>query len=193
MARTNALQKHLKPGRVYRRQQLLAWSSNADRDLRKLVRVGLLKKQSFGVYACPKETAFGAAPPEDRTLVAAFLKDDRFLLTSFSLYNTLGVGTTQLYNEQVVYNHKRHGKMKLGNRTFDFRLKPYFPSQVTPEFLLVDLVNNLNYLAEDREAVLRNVVAKAKEMDQKKLSRAVKSYAGARARKFFAGKLESIA
>lgn len=72
-------------------------------------------------------------------------------------YNSLGVGTTQLYNEQVVYNRKRHGKFKLGNRTFCFRVKPYFPKDLSKEFLLVDLVNNISRLAEDQNAVLGRV------------------------------------
>jgi hypothetical protein len=37
----------------------------------------------------------------------------RFLLTSPNAYNTLGVGTTQLYDKTVVYNHKRHGHFML--------------------------------------------------------------------------------
>ena len=36
-------------------------------------------------------------------------------------YNALGLGLTQLYNRLIVYNHKRHGIFKLGNKTFDFR------------------------------------------------------------------------
>lgn len=61
---------------------------------------------------------------------SAFLKDDRFLLTSPNAYNALGLGTTQLYNRRVVYNHKRHGKFVRGGRTYDFRVKPHFPRQV---------------------------------------------------------------
>jgi hypothetical protein len=34
------------------------------------------------------------------------------------------VGTTQLYDKTVVYNHKRHGNFSLGGRKFDFRVKP---------------------------------------------------------------------
>ncbi|RYG31935.1 hypothetical protein EON81_21775, partial [bacterium] len=41
-------------------------------------------------------------------------QDNRFLVTSPNAYNTLGVGTTQLYNKKTVYNHKRHGNFTLG-------------------------------------------------------------------------------
>lgn len=72
-------------------------------------------------------------------------------------YNSLGVGTTQLYDKTVVYNHKRHGESQLGNRKFAFRVKPRFPKSLTREFLLVDLVNNVDRLAEAKDEVLRRV------------------------------------
>jgi hypothetical protein len=100
-------------------------------------------------------------------LIKSFLKDDRFLLTSINAYNSLGVGTTQLYNQRTVYNHKRHGDFKLGNKDFSFRVKPHFPKKATPEFLLVDLVNNLDTLAEDQSELLKNISWKVHTMDPK--------------------------
>ncbi|MEI9899953.1 MAG: hypothetical protein WDN31_07155 [Hyphomicrobium sp.] len=55
-----------------------------------------------------------------------------FLLTAPNAYNSLGVGTTQLYDMTVVYNHKRHGAFTLGSRRFDFRVKPAFPKSLSP-------------------------------------------------------------
>lgn len=185
MKTLEAVKKHLKPGQVYRRADLEKWSRAVDRHLHQLVAEGTLEKLSPGVYHYPQKSAFGLTPPDDETLVRTFLKDDRFLLTSPNAYNALGVGTTQLYNERVVYNHKRHGLFKLGGRTFYFRMKPFFPKDLSPEFLLVDLVNNLNNLAEDREAVLNKVKERALSMDRKRLRRTVGEYAGARARRFF--------
>ncbi|WP_426032776.1 hypothetical protein [Caulobacter sp. DWP3-1-3b2] len=66
---------------------------------------------------------------------------------------SLGVGTTQLHNKTVVYNHKRHGKFALGGRTYDFRMKPAVPKKLSREFLLVDLVNNLDQLGEDPRGI----------------------------------------
>jgi hypothetical protein len=66
------------------------------------------------------------------------------------------------------------GKFLTHKVTFERRLN--VPRQLSPEFLLVDLVNELGDLAEDREAVLSRVREKAKEMDPKKLSRAVSLY-----------------
>jgi hypothetical protein len=56
--------------------------------------------------------------------------------------------TTQLYDKTVVYNRKRHGDFSFGGRKFAFRVKPAFPKSLTKEFLLGDLVNNVDQLAE---------------------------------------------
>jgi len=180
------LKKHLHPGEVYRRADLAQWSNAVDRHLHQLQEEGKLTKLSAGLYYCPKQTAFGKAPVEDEKLVEAFLKDKRFLLSSPNAFNALGVGTTQLYNETVVYNHKRHGHFPLGGRTFDFRVKPHFPKALSEEFLLVDLVNNLDRLAENADAVLSHVKDKSKALDTPAFRRTVRNYGDLRARKFFA-------
>jgi hypothetical protein len=95
----------------------------------------------------------------------------------------LGVGTTQLYNGKTVYNHKRHGDFNLGGMTFSFRVKPHFPNKVTPEFLLVDLLNNLDQLAEDSNEVVSKVRSKAKIMDAKKLKKSLQEYGSVKTKK----------
>lgn len=101
-------------------------------------------------------------------MVESFLKDYRFLLITPNSYNSLGVGTTQLYNKKVVYNHKRHGTFKLGNREYEFQLKHHFPTKLSEEFILVDLANNLDSLAEDYDLVLNKLLVKSLQMPQKK-------------------------
>lgn len=176
---------HLNPGHVYRRADIEKWSNAVDRHLSQLQKEKTLFKLSGGMYYCPKESPFGPVPPSDHELVKAFLKDDRFLLTTPNAYNSLGVGTTQLYNETVVYNHKRHGIFKLGIRSFRFVLKHHFPSDLCDEFLLVDLVDHINQLAENRERILNLVKIKAKSMNQKHLKNAILNYGGVRAKKMF--------
>ncbi|SHL46915.1 hypothetical protein [Bradyrhizobium lablabi] len=110
---------------------------------------------------------------------------DRFLLTSPNAYNSLGVGTTQLYDKTVVYNHKRHGDFQLGSRKFAFRVKPRFPKSLTEEFLLVDLVNNLDQLAEAKSEVLERVRERVASSDTRRLRQAVRSYGNERTKKFF--------
>lgn len=185
MSRANELKKHLQPGQVYRRSDLTKWSNAVDRHLQQLVHEGAVQKLSGGVYYCPKKTAFGDSPPDDEALVRAFLKDDHFHMASLNSYNALGVGTTQLYNEKLVYNHKRDGRHILNGRSFYFLKRPRFPTKSSQEFLLVDLMNNLHMLAEDRKNVLKSVAGKALGMNRVKLMRAVHDYAGARTRGFF--------
>ena len=178
------LKKHLKPGQVYRRSDLEQWSKAVDRHLQYLVKEGFLQKMSPGLYYCPAQASFGEVPPEDEEIVRAFLKSNDFLLTSPNLYNSLGVGTTQLYNKRVVYNHKRHGNFTLGGKDFDFRLKHKFPVKLTKEFLFVDLLNNLNDLAEDRQEVLKYAREKTLQ-DRGQMGRFINSYGGERTKKLF--------
>ena len=179
------LKKHLKPGQVYRRSDVEQWSNSVDRHLKQLVEEETLQKLSQGLYYYPMKASFGNVPPEDEKLVRAFLKSDDFLLTSPNLYNSLGVGTTQLYNKKVVYNHKRHGQFMLGGKVFDFHLKHKFPRELSKEFLLVDLLNNLNELAEDREVVLKNVKEKVVKESELQMNRSVNAYAGERTKSLF--------
>ncbi len=184
MTRIEELKQHLKAGKVYRRADLRKWSNSVDRHLQQLVAEGVLEKLSGGVYYVPKKSAFGKAPANDASLVHSFLKDGRFVIVSPNDYNVLGLGTTQLYNSQKVYNHKRHGKFQLGNRTFHFIRKPHVPTRVTEEFLLVDFLNNLDTLAEEKLSLLSNVSKKVKKMNALKLKLAAREYGTIRTRKF---------
>jgi hypothetical protein len=187
----NTLKKHLRRGNVYRRADLERWSTAVDRHLGQLVEDGTLQKLSHGLYYYPKESVFGPTPPDEANLVRSFLKDDDFLITSPNAYNSLGVGTTQLYNKRVVYNHKRHGEFELGGRKFFFHSKPKFPKKITQEFLLVDLVNNLDSLAEDKTEVMQQVLDKAKKMELKKIKRNVSEYGNVRTKKLLSPILEN--
>lgn len=191
MSKLDELKKHLKRGRVYRRESLSQWTSSVDRHLGELVTEGMLEKLSQGLYYYPKETAFGKTPPDEKELLKEFLKTDRFLVSSPNLYNSLGVGTTQLYNQKTVYNTKRHGHFKLGNREYRFHLKPDFPAALSKEFLMVDLVNHIHDLAEDQDEVLKNAARKAALMDQSKLRQAVKRYGNTGTKKLFAAVLQA--
>ena len=191
MTKAQELKRHLRPGQVYRREDLAQWSNAVDRHLKQLVSDGTLTKLRGGLYLYPKETVFGKAPPEDGKLVGTFLKDDRFLLASPNAYNSLGVGTTQLYDKTVVYNHKRHGSFVLGGRKFDFRVKSSFPRALSEEFLLVDLVNNLDQLAESKKEVLVRVKERAASYDVARLQRVAREYGNVRTKKFFAKALNA--
>ena len=180
---TAHLADELQAGRVYRREDLARLSNAVDRHLRELVSTGVLKKLAQGLYYAPKQSNFGPLPPTDEQVVRVFLRDKDFLVFSPSSYNTVGLGTTQLYNSTLVYNHKRHGVFKLGNRQFDFRVKPRFPKKLTPEFLYVDLLNNLGELAEDHDVVLSQARNKLMSFNQPRLQAALGNYGNMATRK----------
>jgi len=166
----------LTPGQVYRRADLAHFTSNVDRYLARLVKEGNLKKLSQGLYAAPKSTPFGEAPPENDSLIKAFLKDDHFVVYSPSQFNSLGLGTTQLYNRLVVFNRKRVGEFTLGDRTYSFYRWREAPKKLTQEFLIIELLNRINELAENREQVLQRLKEKLSEFNPGKLTYAARHY-----------------
>lgn len=186
------LRSHLRRGHVYRREDLLGDSNAVDRHLKQLVDAGDLEKLAQGLYYAPKSSAFGRVPPKDEDLVAVFLRDKEFLMFSPNSYNALGLGTTQLYNKTVVYNHKRHGVFKLGNRSFEFRVKPRFPKKVDKEFLFIDFLNNLDSLAENKDDVLAKAEKQLNKFETSKLQKTVRAYGAGRTKKRVSSWLRNI-
>lgn len=186
MKNADKLKEAMEPGRVYRRQGLEGLSTAVDRDLKTLVAAGEVRKLSSGLYCRPKQSLWGPLPPEDRELVRAFLKTDDFRLTSFNDFNLLGMGLTQVYNVYVVYNHKRAGTLRLGRKEFKFRLVPAYPTTelVEPEYLLVDMLNNLMRLPDNVELVLRNLKEGVKRFDKEKVLDCLARYGNAAARRY---------
>ena len=187
--KVSPLSRHVRAGKVYRREDLLLFSTSVDRELQRLVATGTLRKLAQGLYYKPRKNVFGEVPPDERDLLSAFLRDKNFLSFNPSVYNSLRLGTTQLYNKTVVYNHKRHGQFELDRRVYDFRVKHRFPKpvQVTPEFLLVDMLNNLSELAEDETQVLDQAQRKLDTFDQKLLKKMLAEYASAATRRRVSG------
>ena len=185
----NLLDNHVRAGKVYRREDLLPFSTSVDRQLHRLVATGKMRKLAQGLYYKPRKNVFGEVPPDENDLLSAFLRDKNFLSFNPSVYNSLRLGTTQLYNKTVVYNHKRHGQFELDRRVYDFRVKHRFPKpvQVTPEFLLVDMLNNLSELAEDETQVLNQAQRRLDTFDQKLLKKMLTEYGSAATRRRVSG------
>ena len=170
------LSQHIKQGEVYRRSDLEYYSSAIDRHLAQLTKDGTLIKLNQGLYYAPKPSKFGAVPPDDRQVVERYLKDDDFLLISPNVFNSLGLGLTQLYNTTWVYNHKRKGEFQLNGKTFEFKLKSSFPKNISKEYLLVDLLNNLESLAEDQNLVLEKLSNNVLSFNTDALMKATQQY-----------------
>jgi hypothetical protein len=172
----NLLLQNIHPGEVYRRSDLEYYSTAIDRHLAQLTVDGILVKVNHGLYYAPKKSKFGVVPPDDHQLVERFLKDDDFLLVSPNAYNALGLGLTQLYNTTWVYNHKRKGEFQLNGKTFELKLKSSFPKEITKEFLLVDLLNNSQNLAEDFSQTLEKLKNKLHHFNTSDLMKATQQY-----------------
>jgi hypothetical protein len=179
---------------VYRREDLAPYSTSVDRELQQLVAAGRLTKAAQGLYYAPRKSVFGDLPPTEDEMLAAFLKDKNFLSFNPSVYNTLRLGMTQLYNKTIVYNHKRHGIFRLGNRHYDFRVKHHFPlpSQVTSEYLLVDMLNNFDELAEDEDHVFAIARRKLPQFDAQKLQKTLLNYGSAATRRLMKSWLNEL-
>lgn len=183
MEKENLILNKMKEGAVYRRADLAPYSAAIDRHLNNLVEKKELVKVSGGLYLKPKESAFGLVPADDRALVKSFLKDNQFLVNSFNNYNQLGLGLTQLYAMNIVYNHKRFGEFDLGGKKFFFKRVPKFPRKLSKEYLLVDMLNNFKNLAEDEKNVLVNLKNKKENFDAKKVLYMAREYGRPRTKK----------
>ncbi len=166
----------LVPGHVYRRADFVDMSSNVDRHLAELLAEGKLKKLYQGVYSAPRSTPFGEALPDEKSLLRAFLNDDHFVVYSQNQFNALGLGTTQLYNESLVFNRKRVGKFTLGGREYTFLRWREAPKELSAEFLVIQLLNRLEFLAEDHTRVLKLLQEKLAGFNTRKLMYASSRY-----------------
>lgn len=170
------LKQNIKPGEVYRRSDLEYHSTAVDRHLKRLTKDGSLMKLSQGLYYAPKKSKFGVVPPADHLLVERFLKGGSFLLVSPNAFNSLGLGLTQLYNTTWVYNHKRRGEFVLNERKMVFKLKSDFPEKLSNEYLVVDLMNNLDELAEDKDQIIKSLHDNLDRFNTVKLGKIVRQY-----------------
>lgn len=183
MKNPEKLKDAMRPGRVYRRQDLKGVTTAVGRDLKTLVERGEVRKLGYGLYYRPKKNVLGDAPPVREELVRAFLKTDDFLITSYNNFTNLGLGLTQVYNAAIVYNHKRSGEFRLGGRRLQFRLVPAYPRKLSKEYLLVDLMNHLRELPDDISAVRRNLKYRIGEFDHSKVSECLRRYGRPAARR----------
>lgn len=153
LIRLNSLAKKLPEGRVYRAHELSKFSTSVSRDLKEMVEKGYLNYLGKGMYYKPKKLGKFDVPPSREDLLAKFLKTKDFMVRSVSDYNNLRLGTTQLFNEIYVYNKRRAGAVQLGKTTYHFKRKK-FPSTNYDEYLLVDMLNNIEKLGENRNDLL---------------------------------------
>jgi hypothetical protein len=139
----------LEPGRAYRTRELSRWGANAPRLAKRLVHGGQLVRLAHGLFAHPEQGRFGAVPPTNEEIVRAFLNDTPFVFTGHDRWNALGLGTTALSTERIVYNLKRTGTFSFGGRRFRLR-RVGFPKTPPPEWFVVDLFEHAEQAGASR-------------------------------------------
>lgn len=177
----------LKKGKVYRASDFSKLSTSPSRDLNLLAKANLITYLGKGLYLKPRKLGKLDIPPRTEDLISVFLKTDKFLIRNLSDFNMLRLGTTQLFKEVHVYNERRDGRVRLGNKTYHFKKKK-FPSSHYDEYLLVDMLNNLEKLGVEREEVLHKLKyrwGKNLELDKKVVHRFAKKYGKYWVKKFF--------
>ena len=179
------LKLHMKLGQVYHCRDLAEFSNSLDSHLRQMVDAGELRTLRTGMYYRPTTRIFGEVPALDKKVIAAFLKTDNFFMMSLNTYNGMGLGTTQLYNERLVYNHKRNGHFVLNSQKFYFLKSRRFPKKPTDAFLLVDLINNIEMLTEDGSQLKERVARLARLQGKDEMVRAAKACGKVSTRKYF--------
>lgn len=139
----------LEAGRVYRTAWLRRFGDNPTRLAQKLEDRGLVRRLGHGLFYAPASGRFGEVPPSDQALLDAFLDGAPYLVTGPPRWNALGLGTTALFVHPLVYNTKRTGRFRVGQRTFDLR-REGFPAEPTAEWFVIDLLRHADEAGVDR-------------------------------------------
>jgi hypothetical protein len=186
----------LEYGKLYKRSALRVLSPHSlERHIAELVDTKVLRKQAPGIYLCIGGVTGDDGPvPDERELLETFLRDDRYLVLTEADYKAAGLPVPKIKGEKLIYNHKRHGhgrKFRLGAIRYEFRVKPFIPKKITKAFLIVDVINNLDFVTGDKKHAQRVVKNRAAPIPQDEMKEAINEYAGARARKFFKDFLEA--
>jgi hypothetical protein len=116
------------------------------------VRRGALVKLRQGLYYCPKSSRFGVVPPSDDEVLQALFGGAPYVITGLERWNTLGLGTTALSTDRLVYNTKRTGTLEVGGRRYRLR-RVAFPVDPPAEWYVVDLLQHTDEAGVSRATV----------------------------------------
>ncbi len=167
----------LKKGKVYRTQDFAKYGSNPTRFASALVKNGSLIRLQNGLFHAPKQGAFGIVPPSEAALLKGHFGSKPYLVTGPSVWNTLELGTTGVESLPLVYNTTKTGRVLLGKKAFEFR-RVRFPPKVDPEYLVVDLFENLDRAGTDAETVGKALIVAVRHgrFDPEKLQSQARTY-----------------
>ena len=173
-----AAQPPLQPGRVYRTRELAQWGKNPTRLAQRLVQEGKLREAAHGLYYAPMPSRFGPAPTSDHELLRGFLGPEPFVITGPARWNALGLGSTAMFAQTLVYNTRRSAQVLLDGRCFWLR-RVRFPDQPSAEWFIVDLLEHHEMAGaslEELAAALRQTL-RAGRWDKERLAQMAHDYA----------------
>lgn len=107
----------------------------------------------------------------------SFLRGGPFVFTGTTYWNALGLGSTAVSPEVLVYNTKRSGLFELAGRRFHLR-RVSFPRTPTPEWYAVDLLENHDMSGVGMDVLERGLVRVVREgrLQADALLRAAETY-----------------
>lgn len=176
----------MQEGTTFKYQQLgidQSEYSAAAKAMERLIKKGMIKRASTGVFYKPKQSAFGELRPREEELLKPYLFQDRkriAYITGGSLYNRMGL-STQVPKTIKVASKEKRVTTKIGK------------TQVKPVKSYVDVSNDNFYLLEildalkdfktipdlDKKsaiALLKNMISKLSVNDQSKMIRYALKY-----------------
>jgi hypothetical protein len=176
----------MQEGTTFKYQQLGIEQSEysaAAKAIERLIKKGMIRRVSTGVFYKPKQSAFGELRPREEELLKPYLFQDGkriAYITGVSLYNRMGL-TTQVPNTIKVASRVKRVITKIGK------------TQVKPVKSYVDVTNENYYLLEildalkdfkiipdlDKKsaiALIRNKICKLSQNDQSKMIRYALKY-----------------
>ena len=177
------LLSRMKLRKVYRRAELAKYSKAVERDLQTLIQKKLVRRAAAGLYYLPRQSVWGELPASPEELIRAFLNTDDFMHTSLNVFNSLGVGLTQMVNASMVYNRKRSGKFKLDGMVYEFKRPMNYPKRATEEYLYIDLLNNFDDLLEPPDNLKILLKKRLMRLSRRKLEKQAKAYGKAKAQR----------
>jgi predicted transcriptional regulator of viral defense system len=178
--------KRMQEGTTFKYQQLgidqSEYSATA-KAIERLIKKGMIKRVSTGIFYKPKQSAFGELRPQEEELLKPYLFQGGkriAYITGGSLYNRMGL-TTQIPKTIKVASKVKRVTTKIGK------------TQVKPDKSYVDVTNENYYLLEildalkdfktipdlDKKsaiALLKNKISKLSENDQSKIIRYALKY-----------------
>lgn len=167
----------IQPGRVIRTRDLRRWGTNPARLAKRLVREGMLERLGHGIFLRPKTGRFGRVPPDEMSLLRAFLDDTPFVITGSDRWNALGLGATAVLAATLVYNTKRSGRFVFGGRPYLLR-RVRFPLRPGIEWFVTDLIEHADMAGAARAEIERllGIALAGRRFDAGRLREAAAEY-----------------